>query len=376
MSAKVNKSKVKKIVFVMPSIGMGEVVFISMVVGVIRENMPGASITFVSGAYSCAFLRFIKGVKECVALESLGFSADRFSSGGGVLSKLRYLWLLPRFFFFFRRGSYDLAVISGRGRLFTSWIYLVLRLSGTGELVLLGKVLQRHLSSGTHVVESYKAILREMGFIVGRDARPELNLPDDEAEEAREFLAGKGMEKGRHKIIGICPLSTRSIKNWSPAKFLELMKRLGQDPDVMFIVFAHGDEEAVARFRDGSGAGALLVGSVPIARLMALISQCDLFVSVDTGPMHIASAFGIPTVGIFGPTSAAMYGPYGEGNLVLGADVSGCRYFEPTFMAGGPVQLCYKEDRCLIDKESCVNRITVEQVVEASGKLLPGLALH
>jgi len=369
LSPVIKKSNVKRIVVIAPSIGMGEVVFISMVVGVIKDNIPGAVVTFISGEYSCAFLRFIPGVSECISLESLGFSRSRSLQNSGILSKLKYLFLFPHVLLALRRGAFDLALVSGRGRFFTSWIHLLLRISGTHQVVLLKNMLQNHLSSDLHVVDSYRAILRDIGLTVDENIEPSLSLSSEAEAEAREFLLSKGIEAGRHKVIGICPLSTREIKNWSSAKFIELMTRLRVDGDVRLIVFAHGSGEAVKVFKE-SGGGSLIVGSLSLEKLMALIKHCDLFISVDTGPMHIAAAFGIPTVGIFGPTAATMYGPYGKGNIVLGADAPGCRYFDPTFMGSDKVQLCYSEDRCLIDKESCVNRVTVEEVLGAAAKLL------
>jgi len=374
MRKRINKERVRKIVLVVPSIGMGEVVFISMVVGVIRDNMPRATITFVSGEYSCAFLRFIPGVSECVALETLGFSPGR-EAGEGLMGKLRYMLLLPRFILFFRRRGFDLAFVSGRGRLFTSWLFLVLRLAGTAEVVLLAPVLQRHLDAKTHVVDSYKAILREMGLAVKDGAAPALSMPEGAMEEARRFLEDRGMDPAGTRFIGICPQSTRAIKNWAPEKFIALMERLAVDPQVRFLVFAHGDEEWARAFSEGAGARALVLGSLPMEMLMGLVRHCGLFISVDTGPMHIAAAFGVPTIGLFGPTSAAMYGPYGEGNVAISADVSGCRYYDPTFMGGASVQLCYREDRCLVESDSCINRISVDDVAEAARKLLPAVAV-
>jgi len=371
-SRTIKNSGIKKIVLVMPSIGMGEVVFISKMVGIIRKNMPMTSITFISREYSCSFLKFIPGVKECVAFEDLGFSMVG-SAGSGLMGRLRYLTFFPRFFLLFKRRAYDLAVVAGRGRFFTTWLYFVLRLAGTGEIMLVAKILKSHLDARTHVIDTYKAILEEMGLEVGEDTGPSLTVSGRAEEEARKFLFGKKIEPGRQRIIGICPLSTRAIKNWSPANFIALMERLGEDPDVRFLVFAHGDDESVRPFTEGAGEKAIVLGDLSFERLIALIKECDIFISVDTGPMHIASAFGIPTVGIFGPTSADMYGPFGKGNIALSADVSGCRYFDPTFMGSGKVQLCYSEDRCLIDSESCVNRVSVEDVLTACSGLLPRL---
>ncbi len=346
----------------------------SMVVGVIRDNIPGVTVTFISGEYSCAFLRFIPGVSECISLEALGFSGSRSLKKSGILSKVKYLLLFIPVLLALRRGAFDLALVSGRGRFFTSWIHLLLRLCGTGKVVLLKNMLQRHLSPHLHVVDSYRAILREMGLTVDKKIVPSLSISGEAEREAGEFLIDKGIDAASHKVIGICPLSTREIKNWSSAKFLELIKKLRRDDNVRIIVFAHGSESTVKVFKE-SGSDSLVVGSLSLERLMALIKRCDLFISVDTGPMHIAGAFGVPTVGIFGPTSATMYGPYGVGNIVLSADVHECRYFDATFMGSDRVQMCYREDRCLIDAKSCVNRVSVEDVLTAARKLLPSLTL-
>ena len=56
----------------------------------------------------------------------------------------------------------------------------------------------------------------------------------------------------------------------------------------------------------------VLSGRTTVRRLMALIKQCRLFITNDTGPMHIATAFGVPTVAIFGPTDPATTSPFGS----------------------------------------------------------------
>ena len=59
-------------------------------------------------------------------------------------------------------------------------------------------------------------------------------------------------------------------------------------------------------------------------QLGALIESCDLYLTCDSGPMHIAAAVGTPTVALFGPTSPTRHGPYGENHEVIEKPVS-CR---------------------------------------------------
>src|SRR5207245_9448978 len=61
----------------------------------------------------------------------------------------------------------------------------------------------------------------------------------------------------------------------------------------------------------------VLSGRTRVRRLMALIKQCRLFITSDTGPMHIATAFGVPTVAIFGPTDPLTTAPFGSGHELV-----------------------------------------------------------
>ena len=57
--------------------------------------------------------------------------------------------------------------------------------------------------------------------------------------------------------------------------------------------------------------------------LAAIISHCDLYVSNDAGPMHIAAALGVPTIGLFGPGEENIWFPYdrAHGHMALRHDV-------------------------------------------------------
>ncbi len=65
-----------------------------------------------------------------------------------------------------------------------------------------------------------------------------------------------------------------------------------------------------------------LVGKLRIKELVSFIKGAKLIVTVDTGPMHIASALKVPTVALFGPTSPERTGPWGERDIILKSEVS------------------------------------------------------
>ncbi|MGH7256573.1 MAG: glycosyltransferase family 9 protein, partial [Nitrospirales bacterium] len=82
---------------------------------------------------------------------------------------------------------------------------------------------------------------------------------------------------------------------------------------------------------------------------------CALFIGNDNGPMHIAAAVGTPVLGLFGPSDPAVWGPRGNGHVVLykGLDCREC--FHPT---------------CDRGEENCMRQISVDEVFEAATRLL------
>lgn len=68
------------------------------------------------------------------------------------------------------------------------------------------------------------------------------------------------------------------------------------------------------------GKAVSVAGKTSLQALIAIIRGACLVISNDSGPMHIAAAFGIPVVAIFGPTSPVRTGPYGEGHIIIKSD--------------------------------------------------------
>ena len=110
--------------------------------------------------------------------------------------------------------------------------------------------------------------------------------------------------------------------------------------------------QKIASFRDFPYLNA--AGGTTLRQLACLISRCDLIVTNDSGPMHLAVAMGVPTVSIFGPTDPRLTGPYGEGHSIVRADLE-C--------------LCCGRRVCPRNIE-CLRRISVEEVLRETRRLL------
>ncbi len=147
-------------------------------------------------------------------------------------------------------------------------------------------------------------------------------------------------------------------KRWPVERFGEFGKRLLEDNLLLGVIgYTEAEQEAAQRICRFIGEKAMpLHGKTGLGRLAALLEEADLFVTNDTGPLHLASAVGTPTVGIYGPTRPERYGPWGNRHRVVFPDL--------------PCAPCGDIRRCPRDPEKCLSFLPVGKVLEASRELL------
>ncbi len=211
-----------------------------------------------------------------------------------------------------------------------------------------------------HQVQYYLDLLRPLG-VNGSAAAPKLFLSEQEEREMTAKLAGRGVEAG-DLVIGLNPGSTYGgAKRWLPDRFAETVQRVAADQRRtgrqahVVIVGAKGEEALALSIADRLSVPAILLsGQTTVRELMAVTKRCDLFLTNDTGPMHIAAAFGVPVVAVFGPTDHRTTSPIGERHAIVRqpVDCAPCLLRE-----------------CPIDHR-CMTRVTVDEVYAAAGELL------
>lgn len=180
-----------------------------------------------------------------------------------------------------------------------------------------------------HHLFYYLDILKEIGFKL-ENPKIELYLKEEEREWARKNLSKKGAKEERINI-GINPGAYYGeTKRWKTSGYGILANLLKKKFDANIIIFGSKDETPIAlEIKKFVGDSAItLAGETTLRELMAYISQLDLFITNDSGPMHIANAFGIPIVAIFGPTSPEATSPFHQPYIIVKKDVScaPCKY--------------------------------------------------
>jgi ADP-heptose:LPS heptosyltransferase len=114
--------------------------------------------------------------------------------------------------------------------------------------------------------------------------------------------------------IAIHPSAGRAIKQWEVEKLAALADRLREKTGGSVLLSGAESDRALVEAVGGRAGPGLprLMGSSSLRGFAAALERLDLFVTGDTGPMHIAHSVGAPTLAVFGPSDPARYGPEGE----------------------------------------------------------------
>lgn len=192
----------------------------------------------------------------------------------------------------------------------------------------------------------YLELLRRAGLI---DALPV-------SDEIR--LQSRGAVPDGRRVIGVSPgAAYGTAKRWLPERFAEAAGTLAESREASIALFGTKSERALCEEIAQSLQGREVInyaGETTLAQFIDLAAGCELFLTNDSGSMHIASALGVPTVAIFGATDDTTTGPTGLNARVVRqpVDCSPCLLRE-----------------CPIDHR-CMTRVSAERVVKEALSLL------
>jgi heptosyltransferase II len=266
-----------------------------------------------------------------------------------------------------RRHRFDLAVLFQNAfeAAFIAWLAGIPRRYGYATdgrvLFLTQPVAVPRPDNPVHQVEYYWNMLKPLGA-AEEAPRPTLHVSADEDCMVNGRFASAGIDPS-NIIIGVNPGSTYGqAKRWLPERFAEVARKLAERlekqeraPVAVALLGARGEEslgkDIASRIDRRS---IVLSGATTIRDLMAVVKRCRLLITNDTGPMHIAAAFGVPIVAVFGPTDSRTTAPYGQERSVVREAVD--------------CAPCFLRD-CPIDHR-CMTRISVDRVYEVSIKVL------
>jgi heptosyltransferase-2 len=218
----------------------------------------------------------------------------------------------------------------------------------------------------THQVAYYWNLLKPLGA-AGGPQPPALTVSMEEEHALTARLAAEGVT-GSDVVIGVNPGSTYGgAKRWLPERFAEVAQRVSREIEqargrrvAVMILGARGEEALGRDIADRiGGRSVVLSGQTAVRELMVATKRCSLLLTNDTGPMHIAAAFGVPVVAVFGPTDWQTTSPFGQAQGIVR---------EPVDCAPCLLRECPIDHRCM-------TRLSADRVYEAALKQLGSSAV-
>jgi lipopolysaccharide heptosyltransferase II len=217
---------------------------------------------------------------------------------------------------------------------------------------------RKHFS--THAVDWYLSVLPPLGVPVHKNFEwlPE-RQPTATAVKQKWLNEKSGFQIRNSKLILLQPGARWDNKRWPAEHFAELVDDLSKKfPTARFAILGSKDDQPLGQKISARAPEICLnlCGQTSLQEMIEWVRLCDLLITNDTGPMHVAAAMGKPLLALFGPTSPARTGPYGQLQNVLQLHL--------------PCSPCMKSDCHFSQPNECLRALTPAAVSQRASAIL------
>lgn len=297
----------------------GDMLLTTPVINSLRQHYPDSQIDVLLYKETEAILRYHPAIMTIHAI-------DRAWKKQGIRYQIKQEWALVKRI---RARHYDVVI-----NLADQWrSAIITRLSGAPTRIGFGFHKRRSViwrkahtnlvstqnHSQLHTVEQNLSILTALG-ITSSDSRASMYYSAEDGDYIKCLLMERGVPGD---YIVLQPTSRWTYKCWDDAKMAQLLDAL-QTQGVSLILTAGPDKkerDMIARILSlCHNPGVIsLAGELTLTQLAALIDGAQLFIGVDSAPMHMAAALHTPCVALFGPTKLQQWRPWSDNNTVIWA---------------------------------------------------------
>ncbi len=208
-------------------------------------------------------------------------------------------------------------------------------------------------------IEDFRELLAAMSVPAPPSWVPRLELSEELLAKGRERLQRAQIDPAAGPLVALFPgAEFGPAKRWPWQRFAELAQGLRRDIPGCRVLIVAGPAEVwlAVRVHEESGHFHPVVGpDLDLAGLAAVLAYCDVLVTNDSGPMHLAAALDVRCVALFGPTDPRRTAPAGEGHVVLRRDL----WCQP----------CFRR-RCPLLHHRCLREISTADALAACRGLL------
>jgi len=296
-------------VLVLSHQGLGDIISSIPIYNALRTEYPDATITST-----------VKGYSEKRLLESQGLS-DLF-----IMSDIYSMTFVKRFFFLLGFLFKNYSIVIAPVGINIKYAVIIKCVSFSKKMIAIKSngILDYFVSNPVRINSKAKRVFNNNLLL--NEFSNKNSFPRLQPIQNLEYLAKKFSINKSNFLIGIHPGSgvIEKHKRWPIENYAELIRLfMNYDNEVNFILFGVESEislcNGIYEKVNFSNQPSIynLCGKTSIDESLSIMSICNLFVSADTGLMHVASALGIKTISMFGPTSSNEIAPYWNNALVI-----------------------------------------------------------
>jgi len=330
----------KKILIIMMG-GIGNMIFLTPALKSIRKAFPSSELVFLLGPYGAE--KVIE--KSFLFDKKIIVETETYKGISGKIKLIRQL----------RQERFDLSISSTGSNPLKSGLLCLLagikyrlgeNIKGKGFFYNLKIPFNKY----SHEVDSNIRLVQKLG-IETADKNLFISISQEDKEYAENIFDKNNLEG--ELVVGIHPgsgIHQAGFKRWPKEKFARLADWIISSRKASVLLF--GGQQEISLSNDiqsqMSSVPLILTGKTTLSQTAALIKKCQLFISNDSGLLHVACAVNTPTISIFGPTDFRKTGPYPDSSILIRKDLS-C---SPCYV-GKPVSCSHLD---------CLHQITADEV--------------
>jgi len=356
-----------KNILIMQLWGIGESVLTLPAINILRKKFPKSNIEILLTERNKDIYFKNKDINKIISIKLNLLSILNFILKCQKFSKRKFLSMLknPRFL----TNKYDLvidmeeylntsSIISffiGKKRI--GYSHNIRSMLYTGTIKYNGK---------QHCSQTFADLLKPLDINFRVNKLIKLNYSSNDEKIIDKILLKNKITKNDF-IVGVVPGAAESAKSrmWPKENFVELSNNLIKRKKNIKIIFIGNDEEKelindVTNKIKEKNKVLNLAGKITLRQLFYLAEKCDLFISNDTGPMHIATAQDVKTIGLFGPNLPVRFGPLNKKSIsIYKGEI--CKFSPCINVHKGEVPNCYYKCK---DYQKCMKEIKVGDVLK------------
>ncbi len=329
--------------------GIGNMIFLTPALKALRKAHPSSMIGFLLGPYGA------EEVIEGSDLIDKKIIVDP-KKHKGLAGKIKLIQEL-------KRENFSLSITStGTNPLKSGLLCYLARIKYRLGEGIKGKSyfynLKIEWDENNHEAESNINLIQKLGIEV-KDKSLYIHRSSEDEIFAQRIFAAHNLDQ--KLVIGMHPgsgMHQAEFKRWPKERFAQLADRLVNNHKASVIIFGGPEEIHLAKeIRSLMETDPLVMtGKTTLAQTAALIEKCSLFISNDSGLLHVACAVNPSTIGIYGPTNHIRTGPYSDSAVIIRKELD--------------CSPCYKGAKVDCKGLDCLELISVEEVLEAVNSLL------